>query len=60
MTLEATLPAGSKLPLTLTLLMRFPGMSEKDRPELFTFPFDEFSKTEDRMSGTAGHSKEGM
>jgi hypothetical protein len=61
-TLEATLPKGSKLPLTLTLLMRFPGMTEKDRPELFTFPFDEFSKTNGPTSGTGSHSHtmEGM
>jgi hypothetical protein len=59
MTLEATLPAGTKLPVTLTLLMRFPGMKADARPELFTFPFEEFSKT-DGAPETAGHTMGGM
>jgi hypothetical protein len=59
LTLEATLPAGTNVPVTLTLLMRFPGMKADARPELFTFPFDEFSKT-DRTSRTGSHAMEGM
>jgi hypothetical protein len=44
-TLEAALDRGIKLPVTLTLLLRFPGMARDAKPELFTFPFREFSKT---------------
>lgn len=43
-TLEAVLDRRTKLPVTLTLLLRFPGMVRDARPELFTFPFREFSK----------------
>jgi len=34
-----------ELPVTLTLLLRFPGMASAAKPELFTFPFREYSKT---------------
>jgi len=44
-TLEATLDSGTKLPVTLTLLLRFPGMARDAKPELFTFPFREYSQT---------------
>jgi hypothetical protein len=44
-TLEASLGGNLKLPMTLTLLMHFPGMSREARPELFTFPFREYSKS---------------
>ena len=43
-TLEAALGGKTRLPVTLTLLMRFPGMARDARPELFTFPFREYSK----------------
>jgi hypothetical protein len=43
-TMEMALPSGTKLPVTLTLLMRFPGMAANARPELFTFQFSEFTK----------------
>ena len=43
-TLEAALGSGAKLPATLTLLMRFPEMSMEARPELFTFPFREYTE----------------
>lgn len=43
-TLEAVLDGGTKLPVTLTLLLRFPGMARDAKPELFTFPFGEYSK----------------
>ena len=43
-TLEADLGDKGSPPVTLTLLVRFPGMSPEARPELFTFPFDGYSK----------------
>ena len=43
-TLEAALGGQARLPVTLTLLLRFPGMAMDARPELFTFPFREYSK----------------
>ena len=46
MTLEATLGSKVTLPVTLTLLLRFPGMVIDARPELFTFPFQEYSKSD--------------
>ena len=42
-TLEADLGDQASPPITLTLLVRFPGMTPEERPELFTFPFDEYS-----------------
>jgi hypothetical protein len=42
--LEATLGDHVTLPVTLTVLMRFPGMTMEARPELFTFPFRQYSK----------------
>ena len=43
-TLETALGGKAGLPVTLTLLLRFPGMALDARPELFTFPFREYSK----------------
>jgi hypothetical protein len=43
LTLQMALPQGCPMPVTLTLLMRFPGMKKDARPELFTFPFAEFT-----------------
>jgi hypothetical protein len=43
-TMQMPLPPGTKIPVTLTLLMRFPGMAADARPELFTFPFDKFTE----------------
>jgi len=44
-TLEVLLDGRTTLPLTLTLRLRFPGMARDAKPELFTFPFREFTKT---------------
>jgi hypothetical protein len=43
-TLEAALGSSATLPLTLTLRMRFPGMTMEARPELFTFPFQKYTE----------------
>jgi len=43
-TLEAALGSNARLPVTLTLRMRFPGMIMEERPELFTFPFREYAE----------------
>jgi hypothetical protein len=40
---EAQAPEPIQFPLTLTLLVRFPGESPTARPELFTFPFSHYS-----------------
>jgi hypothetical protein len=57
-TLEATYP-GAKLPITLTLLLRMPGAPPKAKPELFTFPFHQYtgSASEHQMPE---HSMKGM
>jgi hypothetical protein len=44
-TLEAVLDSRIELPVALTLLLRFPGMARDAKPELFTFPFREYSQT---------------
>lgn len=44
-TLEAHLGDKVSPPVTLTLQVRFPGMTMEQRPELFTFPFSEYSKS---------------
>ena len=41
---EAHAPGTMLFPVTLTLLVRFPGSPILDKPELFTFPFKEFSR----------------
>ena len=43
-TLQSDLGDKAIPPVTLTLLVRFPGMTMEQRPELFTFPFSEYSK----------------
>jgi len=43
-TLEAAPDSGRELPVTLTLLMRFPGMARDAKPELFTFRFGQYPK----------------
>jgi hypothetical protein len=53
-TMELPLPPGTKLPVTLTLLMRFPGMAADARPELFTFPFNKYTG-----AANSAHSKSG-
>jgi hypothetical protein len=45
--LEAKLDWELEFPVTLTLLVRFPGMGADSDPELFTFIFDEYSHAED-------------
>jgi hypothetical protein len=45
--LEAKLDRELEFPVTLTLLVRFPGMGADSDPELFTFIFDEYSHAED-------------
>ena len=45
--LEAKLDRELEFPVTLTLLLRFPGMGADSDPELFTFVFDEYSHAED-------------
>jgi hypothetical protein len=60
MTMEAALSKGMKLPVTLTLLMSFPGMKKSAKPELFTFPFSAYTKAESHESAPAHHSMEGM
>ena len=42
--LEAKLDREVEFPVTLTLLIRFPGMGADSNPELFTFIFDEYSE----------------
>ena len=42
--LEAKLDRKVEFPVTLTLLIRFPGMGADSNPELFTFIFDEYSQ----------------
>jgi hypothetical protein len=41
--LEAPAPAPMRFPVTLTLLVRFPGAAATDKPELFTIPFSHYS-----------------
>jgi hypothetical protein len=41
--LEANAPGTMHFPVTLTLLVHFPGAAATDRPELFTFPFSHYS-----------------
>ena len=43
-TLEAVFGNEVKFPVTLTLLLRLPGMPPDARPELFTFPFSDYSE----------------
>ena len=43
--LEAELGEPARFPVTLTLLLRFPGAPPQSRPELFTFPFSHYSHT---------------
>ena len=43
-TLEANLGDGLKFPVTLTVLLRLPGMAATSRPELFNFIFKEFTQ----------------
>ena len=45
--LEAKLDRELEFPVTLTLLLRLPGMSADSDPELFTFVFDGYSHAED-------------
>lgn len=45
--LEAKLDRELEFPVTLTLLLRFPGMGADSDPELFTFVFDGYSHAED-------------
>lgn len=57
--LEATLGRNAKFPLTLTLLLRWPGMAPASKPELFSFAFSRFteessSKTVASMVNTMG------
>jgi hypothetical protein len=42
--LEAKLDREVEFPVTLTLMVRFPGMEADSDPELFTFVFDEYSE----------------
>ena len=42
-TLEVALGKDMKFPFTLTLVMRFPGSPQNEKPEVFTFPFSHFS-----------------
>ena len=44
--LEAPAPGAMQFPVTLTLLVRFPGAPAASRPELFTFPFSHFSHSQ--------------
>ena len=41
--LEARAPGTMHFPVTLTLLVHFPGSAASAKPELFTFPFSEYS-----------------
>jgi hypothetical protein len=41
--LEVSAPEPVRFPITLTLLMRFPGAKPDQRSELFTFPFSHYS-----------------
>jgi hypothetical protein len=41
--LEASYPGALRFPITLTLLMRFPGSSPDAKRELFTFPFSHYT-----------------
>jgi hypothetical protein len=63
-TMEMALPPGTKLPVTLTMLMRFPRMAADARPELFTFQFNEFTKPVHSSSSSSGqkphHDSGGM
>ena len=43
----ADLDREPEFPVTLTLMLRFPGMGADADPELFTFVFDEYSHAED-------------
>ncbi|MBI4454951.1 MAG: hypothetical protein HY644_03530 [Acidobacteria bacterium] len=45
--LETTLGEKLKFPLTLTVLLRFPGKPSGEKPELFTFTFDHYSQGPD-------------
>ena len=48
-TLEAKLGNGLKLPVSLAVLLRLPGMAADSRPELFNFKFTQF--TDERAAG---------
>ena len=50
--LEAELGEPARFPVTLTLLLRFPGAPPQSRPELFTFPFSHYSHP---PSGSSDH-----
>lgn len=50
-TMEANLGGAVKLPISLTLLVHFPGMAPDARPELFSFTFTRF--TDEKGPGTA-------
>ena len=56
-TLEADVMKTAKLPMTLTLLLRLPGMASGAKPELFTFPFSHF--VGGSAAAPAGHSQHG-
>ena len=49
-TMEALLGEGIKLPISLSLVIHFPGQPPDARPELFTFPFSKF--TDENGAGT--------
>ncbi|MBI4443941.1 MAG: hypothetical protein HY649_11290 [Acidobacteria bacterium] len=48
--LEAELGEPARFPVTLTLLLRFPGAPPQSRPELFTFPFSHYSHANSESS----------
>jgi hypothetical protein len=57
--LEAKAPGTVRFPVTLTLLVRFPGAPADARRELFTFPFSHYShrpsQSHDHPEGTPAH-----
>ena len=64
-TLETTLGPDLKLPVTLTLYLRFPGTPPSARPEVFTFPFSHYIPADAAppaaaSTSHAGHDMGGM
>ena len=54
---EAYAPGAVHFPITLTLLVHFPGSPASAKPELFTFPFKEYSRPPNPETNTdpGGH-----
>jgi hypothetical protein len=49
--LEARAPGAMRFPVVLTLLVRFPGAAANAKPELFTFPFSEYTHRDSQSHG---------